>query len=372
MGKGAFVKTDNGWMIDTKVKINEEWKHFTKRGYHTLQAAKADFETAKEIFIKKNQGYHTKMLFNDLYEEFYMYRSLKVNESTIKFSKYRTDYNILPDFNNLLLKDAINRDKIVNWYYKLIKNTNTSDNNKNKIIGDMKQILQYAYNKRYIDAETYQLCDVELQRINENDEHRAKAIWTPDEEKRFFEATKENEIDYLMFRLLFICATRISEFLALQVKCVDLDKNTIKISQQIRYTDKGFTLSKTLKTSNSYRTILIPKDISDKLRDYIKVFNLHDEDFLWHCASNKKKALTGTTIRNRLYSYCEKANVAKIVPHGVRHNMAVKMVKNCQTTQDIEICAARLGHTPSVFMDIYANHIKVEDQEKIMSKIFDN
>ena len=51
--KGAFVQyADATWGIDTKVKIGDEFRHFGKKGYTTLSAAKADYERAKEEFIE--------------------------------------------------------------------------------------------------------------------------------------------------------------------------------------------------------------------------------------------------------------------------------------------------------------------------------
>ena len=368
MGKGAFIKTEKGWMIDTKVKVDGVWKHFVKRGYPTLQAAKADFEEAKENFIAKNQTHHKPVIFDELIKDYTEFRSYKINESTIRVENSENNKYILNYFKGLLIKNAINTDSIIKWYRSILKNDNMTDNKKNKVFMNMKSILKYAYNRKYIDAEIYQDCDIEINKITENDEHRKKVIWSSDDEQRFFDSI-DDEIDKLMFKLFFLCATRISEFLGLQVKCVDTDKNQIKIMQQIKLTENGTVLSKQLKSEQSYRIILITKELSEALKDYIKVFGLKDDDFLFHSVVSKSRPLNTCTFRNRLYHYCDKANVERIVPHGVRHNMAVKLARGCENTQDIEICASRLGHTPSVFMNIYANHTKVDDQEKLMKKI---
>lgn len=367
MGKGAFVKTENGWMIDTKVKVNGEWKHFVKRGYPTLSAAKADFDTAKEQFLKNKKVHHEKMFFEELFDEYFEYRKLKINESTWYVEKKQDITHISNYFKDKLLNKVITKNEITNWYKDLL-NRDIKDIIKNRIISDMKAILKYAYDKRYIDADTYQDCDTSIFRIANNDEKTKKIIWTAEEENRFFNAVKDNEIDYLMFRLFFLMATRLSEFLGLQVKCLDLEKNQVKIFQQLKYNERR-TVSKKLKSEQSYRVILITKELSNELQKYIDTFNLKDDDFLFFTRTSTKQAISLITFRTRLYKYCDIANVPKIVPHGVRHAMAVKLAKGCETTQDIEICASRLGHTPSVFMDIYANHTKVEEQEKLMKKI---
>ena len=369
MGKGAFIKTETGWMIDTKVKVNGEWKHFKKTGYPTLAAAKADFETAKAIFIQNNSKHHEVLLFDDLYEEYEEFRKLKVKVSSLDGEKYQNKKHILSYFSGKLIKDVFNTTIITNWYKTILNIKDVSDNKKNRIYTAMKRILLFAYNKRYIDAEAYQNCDTIVFKIAEHDEHKKKIIWTNEEEQRFFEATKENEIDDLMFHTFFLCATRISEFLGLQVKCFIPDKRCIIIQQQLQYVEGKKVLTKELKSEQSYRTIVISQELNDRLINYINAFGLKPDDFLFHNKTSPKSSLSKTTFRRKLYHYCEKANVEKIVPHGVRHAMAVKLAKGCETTQDIEVCASRLGHTPSVFMDIYANHTKVEEQEKLMNKI---
>ena len=50
--------------------------------------------------------------------------------------------------------------------------------------------------------------------------------------------------------------------------------------------------------------------------------------------------------------------------------MAVKLASICQSTEDIEIAASRMGHTPSVFLDIYARHRNEEKQADLLERAF--
>ena len=76
-----------------------------------------------------------------------------------------------------------------------------------------------------------------------------------------------------------------------------------------------------------------------------------------------------TTFSHNLRKDCLKANVRVINPHAVRHMIAVKLASVSTTTAEIEQASKRLGHTPSVFMNIYANHSTNDIEEKLNQTI---
>ena len=96
----------------------------------------------------------------------------------------------------------------------------------------MKAILKYAYMHEFIDPKVYQNCDVCLYQVKVSKKAQTeRVVWTLEEEQAFLEATKENYIDYLMFNVFLASATRLGEFLGLQVNCFDYDKRKIVIKQ---------------------------------------------------------------------------------------------------------------------------------------------
>ena len=54
-----------------------------------------------------------------------------------------------------------------------------------------------------------------------------------------------------------------------------------------------------------------------------------------------------------------------MVPHGVRHMIATRVMGNCGSVSDQIALAKILGHTPSVDIDVYANHEDIERAKKI-------
>lgn len=360
---------DKTWMIDTKVKVDGEFKHFSKKGYPTLSAAKADFERAREDFIKKHTKHHEAIYFEDLLEEYKKMRKATVTEGTLICDNSVYNVYMLPYFKEKKLKDVFTKEVIKDWYHELVDNPEYTANKKSKVITTMKSILKFAYMHEFIDPKIYQSCDVCLYQVKVSKKARTeRVVWTPEEEEAFLEATKDDYSDYMMFRLFFICAARISEFLALQVNCFDYEKNRIIIKQQIKLDNGKTSLSSTLKSEQSYRTIALSKEISDLLNEYITTLGLKKDDYIFH-SFKPRTPISKSTFRRSLYYYCDKANVRKLNPHAIRHTMACKLARVCKTGAELEIAAKRLGHTPSVFLDVYANHQDDELENDLLNRM---
>lgn len=369
--RGIFKQETNGkWMIDTTLTINGEYKHFRRRGYDTLASARADYEMQKALFIKEHNKSCATMLFDDLMEEYEEMRSHKVNQTTLVCDRSNFNKHILPYFSNKLIKDVFTKDSI-NYWYGEIRNNDLSENKQVKVIGTMKDLLLFTYNNRYIDAETYQLCDTQLIKVKVSKTSRKERdIWNDEEEKLFLKATEENAKDNLMFRVLLYSGMRISEFLALQVKCYDRQKKRLLVVQQVvNLTGKGAVTTNVLKSKESNRAIPLNDKLSKDIENYIDTLGLSTNDYLWF-GKAFNQAMGKSTFRRKLEYYTNKAGVKKIVPHGIRHEVAVKLARVCENTEDIEVSASILGHTASIFLDIYANHKDDNKKANMLNKVF--
>lgn len=368
---GAFISNGKTWSIDTKVKVNGEWKHLKRTGYPTLSAAKADFPRVKKEFVDEHSLYVRAETFETLVNEYEEMRKVIVDISTLEIDKGLFKNHIMPKFQGKTIKEAINRDSIKIWYLQLINDTKLSNPRKSKIITRMKDLLKFAYTHKYINADTYQDCDVEIYQVKYTKKPLTeRVIWTDSEEKAFLEALKIDDRDYLMFRLFLLCSPRLGEFLALQPNCIDFKNNKIVIKQQIKYisgTGKPLLTDK-LKTHDSYRTIIITKSIALELKNYIDTLGIKDNEFLFF-GNDKSMPMGRTTFKRKLYKYCDLANVRRINPHASRHNQAVKLAAVCQTGEEMESAARRLGHSVSVFLETYANHKNDETESSLLNKI---
>ena len=369
--KGAISQCENGtWMIDTKVKVDGEFKHFKKTGYPTLSAAKADYERAKAEFISSKSLNKCKvMIFEDLLKEYQKKRKITVNITTLGCDKSIYNVYFLPHFKGKLLKDVFNKDNIVTWYNNLVEDEKVSDNKKSKVVTRMKDLLKFAYEHKYIDAVTYQDCDVEIYQVKISKKPKTeRVVWTKEEETAFFNAITDSK-DLVMFKVFFACSPRLGEFLGLTPSCFDYEKRKITIQQQAVYIEgKGLVLTEKLKTSDSHRSIIIDKETADTLKEYIDTLGIRDNEYLFF-GIDKKAPMGRTTFRRKLDHYCSAAEVRKINPHAVRHLTAVRLASVCRDASDIESCASRLGHTPEMFLNTYAKHVKEEKQDELLNRL---
>lgn len=366
--KGKFVQTKNGlWDIDTKIKINDTYKHFKRKGYKTLKEAQNDYERAVNEFIKKYSNTYSNLFFEDLFEQFETMREMCVDVSTTQIDKSIYKNYFYNDFHGKLLKDVFNRQEIIKWYSKLVSNTEKTNVRKSKVVVLLKQILKFAYQNLLIDAPTYQVCDVCLYPIKySRNTRKEKVAWSKEELNTFLKSI-DNGTDEVMFRLFFFLATRLGEFLALMPRAYNRQNKTIVIEQQVKNVSGNDTqvLTNKLKTHESYRTIALTDDICNMLNDYIDIVGIKENEFLF----GKTKPLSRQTFRRKLTYYVKKANVREISPHCARHTKATMLASVCKTTQDIEACARRMGHSPSMFMDTYGKHNTQETERELIAKL---
>ena len=360
--KGAFRQDGKTWSIDTKIKVDGEWKHLKKTGYPTLSSAKADFERAKNDFIEKHSTMLKKDTFDNLFVEYEKMRAVTIDISTMETDKaiYR---NYFTEFHGQKIDDCFKAQRIKRWYESLLKDVHVSNGHKSKIITRMKDLLKFAYNHKYIGAITYQDCDVEIYQVKYTKKPKTeRVVWTPDEERAFYGAIAVNRKDNLMFSLFLICSARLGEFLGLMPSSIDFKNKKLHISQQVKnIAGQGRVLTDKLKSHDSYRSVILPNHILTELKEYIARHNLGDNDFLFTISRN--------TFRRRLNHYCDMAGVRRINPHCSRHMMAVKLSKVATTGDLIVAAAGVLGHSPETFMNTYANHNNDTKQRELLEKI---
>lgn len=369
--RGAFVQYSDGtWGIDTKVKVDGSFAHFKRKGYATLGAAKADFERAKAEFIgSKNAGKRSVSLFDDLLAEYAKMRANTVFESTLGCDRSVYNVHLLPHFGGKLIRDCLNQESIDAWYNAIVKDPRLSQNKKSKVVSRMKDILKFAYQRKFIDAPTYQDCDVALYPIKSAKSAKTeRVVWTVEEESAFMSAIKDRR-DYVMFATFLACGARLGEFLALQPKCFDRKSGKITIGQQaMTLPGKGTFVTDKLKTHDSYRRVAIDAKTASMLAEYIDSLGIADDEFLFF-EHDRKAPMGRSTFRRRLYRYCDLAGVRRINPHASRHIQATRLASVCVTGQEIEAAARRLGHSPEMFLNTYARHVSDEAEAELLSRL---
>ena len=156
----------------------------------------------------------------------------------------------------------------------------------NKLVSLMRLITEYAFKRDYISADIYLKCKSNLVAIHhteisdlENLNRDPKNKYTPF--KDFYAAyITDNETpqyDKDMLYLLYFSGCRIGEFLGITIDRIQFidEKATIIIDQQVA---KNGVLISTLKNKNSKRTIVLTKEGTKILLQYMKSKYLKQED----------------------------------------------------------------------------------------------
>lgn len=159
-----------------------------------------------------------------------------------------------------------------------------------------------------------------------------------------------------MFSLFVYCGARISEFLGILVKNIDLVNNKIIISTQLETTGN---ITTTLKTKGSYRDIPLNKNASALLNEYIKKYKPKERLF----------KISHTSFKRKLKMYEDMAGISNYASHEFRHTRATQLASVCENMSDVVMCAKFLGHSTSIFLDTYCNHLDAKKQEALLTKV---
>jgi integrase len=296
-------------------------------------------------------------------------RANTVNESTLGCDRSIYHVYMLPHFGGKLIRDCLSQESIDDWYNAIIGDPKLSQNKKSKAVARMKDLLKFAYQRKYIDAVTYQDCDVALYPVKSAKSAKTeRVVWSLAEEAAFMSAITDKR-DYVMFATFLACGARLGEFLALQPKCFDRESGKIVICQQaMTLPGKGTFVTGKLKTHDSYRKVKIDEKTAVLLGNYIDALGIKDDEFLFF-EHDRKSPMGRSTFRRRLYKYCDLAGVRRINPHASRHIQATRLASVCVTGQEIEAAARRLGHSPEMFLNTYARHADDATETALINRL---
>lgn len=368
MRKGIYKDQKRGtWYISTRIKIGDEYKTFTKRGYLTAREADYDFERVVELFKKENEPHHAAIFFQDLVKEYQQFRLRTVRLQTARadesvYSKY------LYIFNNHLLKDVFTLDKIKDWFNNLVNNNNISAQRKNKIITRFKDLLKFAYMSEYIDAPTYQKIDINTYKIKASKKPmKEKVAWSHEELNQFLSVIDTNDKWYVLFRVMFHLGCRIGELQGLQWQDFDYQNKRIHITRQvIEGTGQNtYVVSEELKTEVSDRYDRLTDDLNELLEEYkISCGVVNPTDFIFFGS----RPISRNSIRRKMYEYIELAGVRKTTPHGARHTVASFWMQESSTMEECKAGASFLGHSISMMTETYG-HLLHSSQDEMLERI---
>lgn len=301
-----------------------ERKRVFKRGFQTKKEA---LEYERE-FLSKSK-FQITMTFQSLYELYMEDLSCRLREHTMQNKKYIIESKILPFFKNIQIKD-ITPIVIRKWQNNILssKNPSYSQTYIKTIHNQLTAIFNYA---------------IKFYPLEENPCHKAGSIgrkyaeemtiWTPEEFKLFAETLKESKPLFTGFNILFWCGIRIGELLALEIKDIDFEKNTLNIDKSYQRINKKDVITPP-KTPKSKRVIDITSQLSDILKEYLEtIYNPTPNTRLF--------PHTKFFFEHNMKKYTKIAGLKKIRIHDLRHSHASLLIHLGINPLAI---ARRLGH----------------------------
>lgn len=276
------------------------------------------------------------MKLNELYSIYLNSIELEIKQTTIDSIKYRYKNRLEAKFGDLECEE-ITIEKVRDYQKEMLYKDSLSADYINRVIGILKQIFD---------------CGVLYGKINVNplsslkkvkDQYRIEkkqVVWELDT-FRVFESYISDDMDKLLFNLLYFLGLRKGELLALKWSNVDFSRKTIHIvSTAVQIVGKGQIVT-TPKTVHSIREVCMNESLFNMLSDYyFKVKFQYDVVNHLYILGNEKM-ISFSALDRKLAKYLKLSQVEKMNLHGFRHSHATMLA---HLTTDIKSISKRLGH----------------------------
>jgi len=158
-------------------------------------------------------------------------------------------------------------------------------------------------------------------------------FWTAREFKTFLSIIENKPTSKTGFSILFYCGLRIGKMLALTLEDIDFNNNTININKSFQRIH-GKDVITPPKTPKSIRTISVPANLMNDIKDYTKkIYGLKKGDRIF--------PYTKSYFEHEIKRGIEKSGVKNIRLHDLRHSHASLLI---EMGFPALLIADRLGH----------------------------
>lgn len=298
-----IYKKNGKYYAKVNFKSDGKYKSVQSKYYETKREAKE-----QETILLSNVGKQNKTItFSEAHSEL---KTLKRTNNTHSrtIAKRENYFRAIGDLTKKRVNEITQKD-IDDLKIKLRENY--ADETIKGILAYVKEVVKYASQKHNVQCN---YLDITLPKKKEP--KKELNFYTFDEFEKL-SACFDDDVYKTLFDLLFYNGLRISEARGLTFK--DFDGNKISINKQYY---KAFGLEKSLKTSNSYRTLPLNSLLIEEfnqIKEYYSKFPGFSDD--WHIFGGIKP-FAQTSIRFALDKATEKAKVKRIRVHDFRHSCA--------------------------------------------------
>lgn len=346
MKKGIYKDTKtNTWYIKTK-KRN---KNITIRGYASKKEADEDYDFAIDKWFRSHHfdtNAKTPMFENVAFDYIEYVRNGRASKTVDRErTQMKTYWSII--FANDSIKNVFNFERLKLIYSNLKSDDKFNVRKKHDLVFTFLAFTNYCYIQKIIDKDTLEETEIIFRPINYTKTvQTSRRVAEKGEIEAFLNVIDKNSKDYFMFLMLVRCGLRISELLGLCGDAFENDKVIIK--RQLLTTGK---LTDKLKTGQSYRSVPLTKELQALAQKYVK--------------NNKRVFETShTNFRRTLFKYEKQAKIPQYVPHEFRHTRCFELAKKCENISDVVYCAKIMGHSVSIFENVYCSHLDKSLEDK--------
>ena len=176
-------------------------------------------------------------------------------------------------------------------------------------------------------------------------------------------------------KLLIITGCRRGEIMGLRWNRVDFQRSTIRIDTNLLYSPKRGIYESTTKTEGSVRTIKLPAETMELLKEYQHEYidfqqkmgnQWHETGFLF--VKEDGTPIIPDSITAWLRKFSKRRGLPHIHPHSFRHSAASILI---HSGTDVVTVSKRLGHAnTSTTLNIYS-HILAESDEQASERLAD-
>lgn len=356
-------------------------------------------EKLKAAIAQSDKGINVnkdKIMFVEWLEEWLeVYHKPIVKESTYALHYRELKIHVIPEFQNILLKD-LRSDMLQKFFNKKAESGRTDkiiDPDTGEKINrpgglsislrhDIKILIASALNQA-IDDNIILNNVAKKVKLPPNTREDVKVLSV--DERRMLEEQLLNSKSFLSFAILFDLYTglRIGELTALKIGDIDFEKAELTVQRSIGRVEipesneneaKTKLVESTPKTAKGKRTIPLPPFLIDLLKSFIKERNMRVEMMCRFWGKNWSDegilfiTSNGTTVehaylRQLLDNQLAKAGIGHIKFHALRHTFATRCI---EAGFDIKSLSDILGHSDaSMTLNIYAHALSDQKRDNM-------
>ena len=333
----------------------------------------------------------SKRTLENLFNEFIIYKQKQVSSATIKrmVADWKTYYLPKTEFINIDFS-KMTRIDVKDFLLTLMNEHQLKNKAFNNISGVLKQTLEYAVEKEYIDKSPF--CkpqNIGKKLVPDRKKSKESQVYSVEEyelirkdmERRL--TNKPSMIAPLAVLLLFETGLRTGELLALRQSDILYEDGEYRLHIQRQNTKdydlsdindihyKDYSLKEHTKSTSGDRIIPLTNDavlLINRIIEINKQYNNTYEDYLM---VDKGKLITANAITSRLIRACERIGIKYRSPHKIRKTVASNLFSANVQLGDVSNFLGHAEESTTMKYYIFSTSTKKEADNQIRNALGD-